>query len=157
MSRQMLHSSASTETARRQAWTAVLARAPVAALEAHWQSLGERPDYTLLRPAETGLVMLRGRISGTGAPFNLGEMTMTRCAIRLQGGPVGFGHVAGRSRRHAELAAIYDAMLQDDRWRDSVEQKLIAAQDAAQAAERQGGQAEIAATKVEFFTLARGE
>jgi alpha-D-ribose 1-methylphosphonate 5-triphosphate synthase subunit PhnG len=153
----MLHSSAPAETARRQAWMAVLAKAPVAALEAHWQSLAQRPDYTLLRPAETGLVMLRGRISGTGAPFNLGEMTMTRCAIRLEDGPVGFGHVAGRSRRHAELAALYDAMLQDDRWRDSVEHKLVAAQEASQAADRQRAQAGIAATKVEFFTMVRGE
>lgn len=153
----MLDSSAPAEQAQRQAWMAVLAKAPVAALEAHWQRLERRPDYTPLRPAETGLVMLRGRISGTGAPFNLGEMTMTRCAIRLEDGPVGFGHVAGRSRRHAELAAIYDAMLQDERWRDSVEQPLIAAQAAAQAADRHRAEAEIAATKVEFFTLVRGE
>src|ERR1700722_12633838 len=97
MSRQMLHSSASPGTASRQRWMALLAKADPAVLEAHWQGLAERPDYALLRPAETGLVMERGRISGTGAPFNLGEMTVTRCALRLQGGPVGFGHVAGRS------------------------------------------------------------
>ena len=136
---------------------ALLAKAAPSALDAHWQGLAERPDYALLRPAETGLVMVRGRISGTGAAFNLGEMTMTRCAVRLQDGPVGFGHVTGRSRRHAELAAVFDAMLQDPRWQDSVRTGLIDRLQQDGAARRQAAQAEIAATRVDFFTLARGE
>jgi len=153
----MLHSSADSETARRQGWTGVLAKADPAVLDDHWQGLPERPRYALLRPAETGLVMVRGRISGSGAPFNLGEMTMTRCAVRLEDGPVGFGHVAGRSRRHAELAALFDAMLQDARWHDALHGALIDRLAAAQAARRHAQQAEIAATRVDFFTLVRGE
>ena len=39
------------------------------------------PDYVALRAPETGLVMVRGRIGGTGAPFNVGEMTVTRCSV----------------------------------------------------------------------------
>ena len=136
---------------------AQLAKAETAALETHWQGLTERPDYALLRPAETGLVMVRGRISGTGAPYNLGEMTMTRCAVRLADGPVGFGHVAGRSRRHAELAALFDAMLQDARWHDALQSKLLDALAEGRAAARRITEAEIAATKVDFFTLVRGE
>jgi alpha-D-ribose 1-methylphosphonate 5-triphosphate synthase subunit PhnG len=136
---------------------AVLAKADPALLEEHWQKLATRPGYVLLRPAETGLVMVRGRISGSGAPFNLGEMTMTRCAIRLEDGPVGFGHVAGRSRRHAELAALFDAMLQDPRWHDALQDSLIAGLVQADAARRDADRAQIAATRVNFFTLARGE
>ena len=153
----MLHSSASPGTAQRQGWMALLAKADPAALEAHWDGLDGRPGYTLLRPAETGLVMVRGRISGTGAPFNLGEMTMTRCAVRLADGPVGFGHVAGRSRRHAELAALFDAMLQDARWHDALQGDLLDGLAEARAAARRSAEAEIAATKVDFFTMVRGE
>jgi alpha-D-ribose 1-methylphosphonate 5-triphosphate synthase subunit PhnG len=149
--------SAPSETARRQGWMAVLAKADPALLEAHWQNLATRPGYLLLRPPETGLVMVRGRISGSGAPFNLGEMTMTRCAIRLEDGPVGFGHVAGRSRRHAELAALFDGMLQDPRWDDALQDTLIAGLVQARAARRAADRARIAATRVDFFTLARGE
>jgi alpha-D-ribose 1-methylphosphonate 5-triphosphate synthase subunit PhnG len=136
---------------------AVLAKADCAVLEAYWRGLAEPPEYALLRPAETGLVMVRGRISGTGAPFNLGEMTMTRCAIRLTCGTVGFGHVAGRDRRHAELAAVFDALLQTGRWHDRVQRDLIDRLAADRAAERDAAERRIAATKVEFFTLVRGE
>ena len=135
---------------------ALLAKADPAVLEAHWQGLDERPLYTLLRPAESGLVMVRGRISGTGAPFNLGEMTMTRCAVRLDDGPVGFGHVAGRSRRHAELAALFDAMLQDAR-RQAGLAPLIDGLAQSRETARRAAEAEIAATKVDFFTMVRGE
>ena len=30
--------------------------------------------------------MVRGRVGGTGAPFNLGEMSVTRCSVRLADG-----------------------------------------------------------------------
>ena len=136
---------------------ALLAKADPAVLEAHWQGLAAPPYYTLLRPAETGLVMVRGRISGTGAPFNLGEMTMTRCAVRLADGPVGFGHVAGRGRRHAELAALFDAMLQDARWQDGLQSALLDELTQARSEARRTAEAEIAATKVDFFTMVRGE
>src|SRR5258708_33294796 len=89
----------------RQGWIAVLARAPLAELEAAWETLSDKPDYRLLRPTETGLAMVRGRIAGTGQPFNLGEMTMTRAAVQLRqsdrDGVIGFGHVAGRQARRA--------------------------------------------------------
>jgi alpha-D-ribose 1-methylphosphonate 5-triphosphate synthase subunit PhnG len=153
----MLDSSASSATVLRPGWMGLLAQAAPEDLEAHWQSLAPQPGYTLLRPAETGLVMVRGRISGSGAPFNLGEMTMTRCAVRMAEGPVGFGHVAGRNRRHAELAAIFDALLQDRHRHDGLQDSLIAGLVRARDAARSADRAEIAATRVDFFTLARGE
>jgi alpha-D-ribose 1-methylphosphonate 5-triphosphate synthase subunit PhnG len=143
--------------AARQAWMATLAKATLADLERAWSDLSPQPDFTRLRPAETGLVMVRGRISGSGQPFNLGEMTMTRAAVRLEGGFAGFGHVAGRSARHAELAALFDAMLQDPARREALMERVIAPLAARAAAERQRKGAEVAATKVDFFTLVRGE
>ena len=96
----------------RRSWLAVLAKARVDELEAAWDALADKPRYRVLRRAETGLVMLRGRIGGTGQSFNFGEMTMTRAAVQLlddadDANRTGFGHVAGRSARHAELVALF--------------------------------------------------
>ncbi len=66
-----------------------------------------------MRGPEGGLVMVRGRAGGGGAPFNLGEMTVTRCTVRLGSGLVGHAYVAGREPRRAELAALVDALMQD--------------------------------------------
>src|SRR6516165_6705172 len=94
--------------AERRRWMSCLSQADPARLDAAWASLPSLPSHRLLRQAETGLVMLRGRAGGSGQAFNLGEMTMTRAAVRLEGDrpATGFGYVAGRNRRHAELAAL---------------------------------------------------
>jgi alpha-D-ribose 1-methylphosphonate 5-triphosphate synthase subunit PhnG len=162
MSRQISNSSpdgkpADPAVAARQAWMAALAKAPLADLERAWSDLAPQPSFTRLRPAETGLVMVRGRISGSGQPFNIGEMTMTRAAVRLEDGPTGFGHVAGRSARHAELAALFDALLQDPARQEALIAGVITPLAARTAAERTRKAAEVAATKVDFFTLVRGE
>lgn len=135
----------------------LLAKADTAELEAAWQDLDAPPSYNMLRPAECGLVMVRGRVGGTGAPFNLGEMTMTRCAVALPSGETGFGYVAGRAQRHAELAAVFDALLQDPERRTTLERALIARIERRLAERRQERAAKTAATKVDFFTLVRGE
>lgn len=150
-----------TGTAR-QHWLAVLAKAPLAELEAAIEPFAAKVNYRLLRGGETGLVMVRGRISGDGQAFNLGEMTMTRAAVQLLGAGgkatyTGFGHVAGRSARQAELVALFDALLQDPVWHDDITsgviEKLAARQRAAKAAQA----AKVAASKVDFFTMVRGE
>ncbi len=162
MSRQISKSSSRNASddpavAQRQAWMAVLAKASLEALEDAWAELAPPPAFTRLRPAETGLVMVRGRISGSGRPFNLGEMTMTRAAVRLEDGPTGFGHVMGRDKRHAELAALFDALLQDPTQHEALMVRLIAPLAAQADAEHRRKAAEVAATKVDFFTLVRGE
>ncbi len=151
-----------SDNAARQHWLAVLAKAPLAGLEAAWDALAEKPRYRVLRRAETGLVMVRGRIGGTGQPFNFGEMTMTRAAIQLldTDGKVtctGFGHVAGRVARQAELVALFDAMLQDPGWHDAVQGTVIAPLTARQEAAKAAQAAAVAATRVDFFTMVRGE
>jgi len=156
MSRQISDLSEAT-VAERQAWMATLARASLADLEAAWSGLAAPPGFTRLRPAETGLVMVRGRISGSGQPFNLCEMTMTRAAVRIENGPTGFGHVAGRSARHAELAALFDALLQDPARHDALIDTVIRPLAARADAEQTRRASEVAATKVDFFTLVRGE
>jgi alpha-D-ribose 1-methylphosphonate 5-triphosphate synthase subunit PhnG len=141
----------------RRRWMAVLARAGADDLEAAWAGLGDRPDYRIVRGPEVGLVMVRGRAGGTGVRFNLGEMTVTRCTVELDDGTVGHAYVRGRHRRHAELAAALDAMLQAPARRAAVEARVVAPLAAEQAARRQTAEARAAATRVEFLTLVRGE
>ncbi len=141
----------------RPAWLAVLARASLAQLEAQLPSLAALPTVTRVRPAEVGMVMLRGRVGGTGDAFNLGEASVVRCAVRLGDGPLGVSYALGRDKRRAEAAALCDALLQDAHHHDQLQQCLVVplAQGQAQAkAQRHNA---VAQSKVEFFTLVRGE
>ncbi len=114
-------------------------------------------DYVELRPVETGLVMVRGRIGGDGAPFNLGETTVTRAAVRLSSGEVGLSYVLGRDREKARLSAICDALWQSASYRDAVNRHILTPIRTRCDAERDRKRAQVAATRVDFFTLARGE
>jgi alpha-D-ribose 1-methylphosphonate 5-triphosphate synthase subunit PhnG len=132
----------------------VLARAGQQ-LEAYGPQL-RQPGYRLIRPPEIGMVMVRGRIGASGAAFNLGEMTVTRCVVQLGNGCTGHSYVAGRSKPHAELAALADAHLQGDaqqHWLD----ELIVPLEREQARERGIKAARAATSKVDFMTLLRGE
>ena len=130
----------------------LLARAPVARLA---ELLPDLPDHDVLRAPEIGTVMVRGRAGGTGAAFNLGEMTVTRASIRLPSGAVGHGYVQGRDKAHARRAAAADALAQSDP--EGCEAHIFAPLRAEESARRAAIAAEAAATKVEFFTLVRGE
>lgn len=144
-----------SQTERRQ-WMALLARAPLPLLE---KKLGERADITpvWLRRPETGLLMVQGRIGGTGARFNVGEVTVTRCALRLRSdpAPMGVAYIMGRSHRHAHLAAIADALLQIDEERAFVQEKLLGPIAEIIAAEKAQIREKAQATRVNFLTVAR--
>lgn len=142
--------------AARRAWMGLLARAPAHRLADLLSTLPDRPSRTWLRPPEQGAVMVRARAGGTGAPFNLGEMTVTRASLRLECGTVGHAWVQGRDTAHAEAAALVDALMQTpraDATRAAVLDPL-AAEEADRRAARAG---KAAATRVDFFTLVRGE
>lgn len=144
-------------TEARARWMSALAQAGPVAVEAAWDRLESPPSYRLLRAAETGLVMVRGRAGGTGAPFNLGEMTVTRCSVALEDGRVGHAYVPGRDGRHAERAAVLDALLQDEAARERLERLVIGPLVAVRQAREEETRARVAGTKVEFFTMVRGE
>jgi alpha-D-ribose 1-methylphosphonate 5-triphosphate synthase subunit PhnG len=137
----------------RQRWLRVLARAGAATLEEALARLAP-PRHEVLRTAETGMVMLRGRIGGTGDPFNLGEATITRCAVRL-GELLGVGYVLGRDGRLAELVAVLDALLQDPQRRSLVMQDVVEPLERELAREREARSRAIASSRVEFFTMVR--
>lgn len=146
-----------SDTKARQYWMATLARAPANELETAWDTLAHKPDYTWLRRPEVGMVMVRGRAGGTGSPFNLGEMTVTRCALRLTDGAVGMAFVAGRDRRHAELAAMFDALMQTPTRRGAVDEGVIRPLAERRRAHRDQRSRKANATRVAFFTMVRGE
>ncbi len=137
----------------RKDWMAVMAKAPASRLA---MLMPDLPDHSHLRPPEVGAVMVRGRIGGTGAPFNLGEVTVTRASVRLHDGTVGHAWVQGRNKDHATRAAVLDALLQTGagpRLQSSIIDVLAAEAQAIRATRA----AKAAATKVDFFTMVRGE
>ncbi|MEM8870783.1 MAG: phosphonate C-P lyase system protein PhnG [Pseudomonadota bacterium] len=144
------------ENAERKAWMGLLARAPEGRVAALLDASMARPEFTWLRAPEIGSTMVRGRAGGTGAPFNIGEMTVTRCALTLPDGEVGHAYIQGRRKADAEASALVDALMQGaaaDTVRTAILEPLEAEQTAAKTARAQ----KAAATKVEFFTMARGE
>jgi alpha-D-ribose 1-methylphosphonate 5-triphosphate synthase subunit PhnG len=144
---------AAPDTTARRNWMGLLARATPARLAGLFPDL---PEHDLLRAPEAGAVMVRGRIGGAGQPFNLGEVTVTRCSVRLADGQVGHAHVQGRDKSHALRAAVLDALLQTGQA-PALQRGVLAPLQAEEHAARTSRAAKAAATKVEFFTLLRGE
>ena len=169
----------------RQRWMAILARADKAELEQAWRSLKSAPEHSApehqwLRRPETGLTMLRARTGGTGMQFNLAEASVTRCTLRLTPAPglkrpgvadsgatdsgatdsgvayTGVAYILGRDHRHAELAALFDALLQDEQQGPILQQTLIRKLASTQAARRKDTSRKAAATRVDFYTMVRG-
>src|SRR3954454_6285556 len=131
---------------------AVLAHSDRCEISGHLDAIA-LPAHENLREPENGLVMVRGRIGGDGATFNLGEATVSRAAVRLSTGEVGFGYTLGRDGAKARVIALCDALVQSDQFAGLVEAKVIAPLRAAMAARRTRKSAEAAATRVDFYTL----
>jgi alpha-D-ribose 1-methylphosphonate 5-triphosphate synthase subunit PhnG len=149
-----------TLTADRQRRQRVLALSEPAELERRWQALALPCRYHLVRGPETGLALLRGRIGGTGNAFNLGETTLTRASVMLEGDAnshLGHGWVQGRDKRHAELIALVDACAHQPQWAALIEAELLAPLHSALEQRRLLASRRTAATRVDFFTLVRGD
>lgn len=138
----------------RQQWMAVLARADRQTLEEYFERYG-LPDHAIMKKPETGTVMIEGRAGGSGCRFNLGEATVTRCVVKLDG-VLGFAYALGHDRRKALLAALADAMLQGERSA-ALQNDLIGPLAAQQLKQQSDASRKAAATKVDFFTLVRGD
>ena len=141
-----------TETARK-GWMGLLARSKPTRLAQLFPYL---PAHDFLRAPEVGAVMVQGRIGGVGQPFNLGEMTVTRCALRLASGATGHAYVQGRDKAHAVRAAALDALLQTEQGPE-LQDRILTPLRAEETTRRASRAAKAAATRVEFVTLVRGE
>ncbi|MCP3394235.1 phosphonate C-P lyase system protein PhnG [Bradyrhizobium sp. CCGB12] len=144
------------QQAQRKAAMAVLAHAEAGEIAARLRTI-PLPSHQDLREGENGLVMLRGRVGGDGAPFNLGEATVSRAAVKLASGEVGFGYTLGRDGEKARLIALCDALVQSGDFGAAVERNVIAPLREQLMIRRQQAAAETAATKVDFYTMVRGE
>jgi alpha-D-ribose 1-methylphosphonate 5-triphosphate synthase subunit PhnG len=140
----------------RQRWMAVLARARRQELVAVIARVGGVPDVEVLKPAEVGTIMIEGRAGGSGARFNIGEAAVARCVIRTAKGTLGVAYVLGTDRHKSFLAAVLDGLLQDpvqqSRLLGEIERLGLEQESIRDARSRKA-----AATKVEFFTMVRGE
>ena len=144
-------------TSQRRRVMAICAQATIAELNAGIAAVQPLPELATVRAPELGLVMLRGRMGGDGAPFNVGEATVARAAVRLASGELGVGYVLGRSLEKARLAATVEALAQVPDYRTALESALLAPVAARRAEEKGRHAAETAATRVDFFTVTRGE
>lgn len=150
-------SSLHPDQAARQRAAGLLAIATKDELDAAWKKLPEKPEVKPVRGPETGLVMIRGRIGGGGDPFNLGEATVSRATILLASGTAGHGHALGTEKAKVRLAAIFDALWQEERTRPFVEGELLAPVEARISEQDRQQAEETAATRVDFFTMVRGD
>ena len=147
---------AETSNPDRRRMMEALAKAEQSKLEDVWTGLEAKPVFSAVRGPETGLVMIRGRIGGGGAPFNLGEATVSRATIRLETGEIGFGQTLGIAPRKAELAALFDALAQRDEYAAFVAD-LVASIGKEVLEQDEENLRRTAATRVDFFTMVRGE
>lgn len=153
----MRHEDQASPLSPRQRWLEILARADLPELQEAWARHAGDITYRFLRRPEIGLVMVRGRAGGTGQPFNLGEMTVTRCAVQLDNAEiVGFGYVGGRDARRAELVAAFDALLQAGTHSAALQSQVIEPLAKRQRRRRDRAARKTAQTRVEFFTMVRG-
>ncbi|WJV68387.1 phosphonate C-P lyase system protein PhnG [Pectobacteriaceae bacterium CE70] len=141
----------------RQRWMSILAHSDPDVMQQHWQQLGLRHSYQVLRAPETGLARVQGRMGGTGKRFVLGDVTLTRAVVRLDDGTCGYSYVTGRNKPHAELCALVDALLQKQGTDTPLYQQLIVPLAATRAEQLRQRAQEIASSKVDFFTLVRGD
>ena len=146
----------SDPNAARKDWLGLLAKSPAGDVAQLWAALKFEPEHTVLRVPEIGGVMVRGRAGAVGAAFNLGEMTVTRASVKLVDGTVGHGYVQGRGKDHALQAALVDALMQTVAA-ESVEAGVLSPLRAAMKQVKANRSAKAAATKVDFFTMVRGE
>jgi alpha-D-ribose 1-methylphosphonate 5-triphosphate synthase subunit PhnG len=77
--------------------------------------------------------------------------------VRLLSGEIGFGYTLGRDKDKARMIALCDALLQSEEFAGRVEAKVIAPLRAGLLATRQRKAEQSAATRVDFFTMVRGE
>ena len=138
-------------------WLSVMARARYADLKSLWDNLPKKPAWQHLKQPEIGMIMVRGSTGGDGAAFNLGEMTVARCVVRVEGGFIGVGYVAGRNLAHAELVAIIDGYAQSPQAFPTVRDGIVEPLALLERRQQVAISRKTASSRVEFFTVSRGD
>ncbi|NTE66138.1 phosphonate C-P lyase system protein PhnG [Agrobacterium tumefaciens] len=140
----------------REAWMATFAKAPLSEIERHWATISP-PRFEWVRRPELGMIMLRGRIAKGDAPFNVGEATIARCTVQIESGEIGVAYVLGRSKRHAALAALLDALMQrETRNGTTTVRSIVDALNERIREEATRVKNETYSSKVDFFMYGQG-
>lgn len=142
---------------KRQYWMSILARSQTGEIKMRWEALNIRPEYKLIRPTQIGLIQLQGRMEATGQRFMLGDMTVTRAAVEVSEGIIGYSYIIGRDKAKAELCAVIDALLQNEECCGQIMAAVI--EPLAQRLQErwQTQRREVAPSKVNFYNLVRGD
>ncbi|MEF1312330.1 phosphonate C-P lyase system protein PhnG [Vibrio mytili] len=141
----------------RSSWMSILAQSQQNELERLWSETKIEQSYQVVRQPEIGLAQVRARMGGTGREFNMGDATITRAVIKLDSGEMGFSYLRGRNKAQAELSAVIDALLQTQVHHELLMRKVIEPLAAVKQEQQHQRAKEIATSKVDFFTLVRGE
>lgn len=142
---------------KRQYLLSVLAKSTLKNIQDCWAQLKLSPKYTFLKAPEIGMAMIRAKAGGAGQPFNMGEMTVTRSVIQLNTQQMGYGYIAGRDKEKSTLVAIIDACFQVEQWAMLIDEKLLRPLDQLLQHQHVEQQEKVNQTKVDFFTMVRGE
>lgn len=141
---------------QRKEWIGLLGSADPQWLEQQKKRLGVDPTPDFMVRPETGMIMMQARQDGAGPRFNLGEVTVSRCILKLDG-VMGYAMVMGSNLRHAKLAALFDAMLQMPDSGSGLRESLVPELRRLQKERRDKEARDVRSSKVEFFTMKRGE
>ena len=141
---------------KRKSWMSLLATSNKNDLLNLWEQKKINIRYDWLRTPEIGSIMAQGRMGVTGDKFNIGEVTITRCSLKLNCGTVGHSYVQGRSKKKAEISALCDALMQTE-MSNEINKSIIIPLEKIKKNNKDKILSKAEATKVDFFTLVRGE
>ena len=141
---------------KRKFWMSLLATSNQSDLLNLWEQKKIRVNYVWLRTPEIGSIMAQGRMGVTGDKFNIGEVTITRCSLKLNCGTIGHSYVQGRSKKKAEISALCDALMQTKMSKE-INKNIIIPLEKIKKDNKDKILSKAEATKVDFFTLVRGE
>ena len=103
------------------------------------------------------MIMVRAKADGSKKRFNLGEVIVSRCVLEVNQKYLGVSWVLGSNLKHVELAALFDGLMQDPEYHGKLNLSLLQALKEKQKKKDDIIVKDAADTKVEFFTLKRGE
>ena len=141
---------------KRKSWMSLLATSNKNDLLNLWEQKKINIRYEWLRTPEIGSIMAQGRMGVTGDKFNIGEVTITRCSLKLNCGTIGHSYVQGRSKKKAEISALCDALMQTE-MSNEINKSIIIPLEKIKKNNKDKILSKAEATKVDFFTLVRGE
>jgi alpha-D-ribose 1-methylphosphonate 5-triphosphate synthase subunit PhnG len=141
---------------KRKSWMSLLATSSQSDLLNLWEQKKIKVNYVWLRTPEIGSIMAQGRMGVTGDKFNIGEVTITRCSLKLNCGTIGHSYVQGRSKKKAEISALCDALMQTKMSKE-INKNIIIPLEKIKKDNKRKILSKAEATKVDFFTLVRGE